>query len=154
MEVNDLYLSDFHLPFCTGCHNCIFIMEDKCPHDRIVKDVKDRILGSESVILATPGYMFSVQGKMENLLDHVAYNLHRPKYFKKPIFLLSGCSRWQRKGVFIPMEWSLFNMNYVQCYLASLYRLKGAAFQIAVGVEAERAGPHPCERSLAAGRTY
>jgi hypothetical protein len=103
-EVEYLYLTDVNLPFCTGCHNCIFIGEEKCPHHRIVKDIEDRMLASDGVILATPGYMFSVQGIMKNFLDHVAYNCHRPKYFGKPIFILSACSRWQEKGVFIPME--------------------------------------------------
>ncbi|TYQ15262.1 UNVERIFIED_CONTAM: NADPH-dependent FMN reductase [Acetivibrio alkalicellulosi] len=103
-EFEDLYLEDFKIDFCTGCHNCIFIGEDKCPHYNDVKAIEDKILVSDILILATPGYMFSVTGIMKNFLDHVAYNCHRPKYFSKKIFYISSCTKWQEKGVFIPMQ--------------------------------------------------
>jgi multimeric flavodoxin WrbA len=104
LEFEYLYMADMDLPFCTGCHNCIFIGEDRCPHYRTVKVIEDRLLAADGVILATPGYMFSVQGYMKNFLDHVAYNCHRPKYFGKPIFFLSAATKWQMKSVFAPME--------------------------------------------------
>ena len=99
-----LYLSDYPLDFCVGCHNCIFSGEAKCPHYMKVKAIEDRLLTANGVILATPGYMFSVTGIMKNFLDHVAYNCHRPKYFGKKAFLISSCTQWQEKGVFIPMQ--------------------------------------------------
>lgn len=103
-EFEYLYLHDYNIDFCTGCHNCIFIGEDKCPHYSDVKLIEDKILYSDVVILATPGYMFSVTGIMKNFLDHVAYNCHRPKYFGKKAFLISSCTKWQEKSVFSPME--------------------------------------------------
>lgn len=99
-----LYLYDHKLDFCTGCHNCIFIGEEACPHHLNVKLIEDRILGSDAVVLASPGYMFSVTGIMKNFLDHVAYNCHRPKYFGKKAFLISSCTKWQEKSVFTPMK--------------------------------------------------
>ena len=48
--------------------------------------------------------MFSVSGLMKNFLDHVAYNCHRPKYFRKKAYLISSCTKWQEKTVFTPME--------------------------------------------------
>ena len=39
-----LYLSDYPIDFCVGCHNCIFIGEDKCPHYDGVKAIEDKIL--------------------------------------------------------------------------------------------------------------
>ncbi|MCX7710655.1 MAG: flavodoxin family protein [Clostridia bacterium] len=99
-----LYLSDYDIDFCTGCHNCIFIGEDRCPHFLVVKSIEDRMLSADAVILATPGYMFSVTGIMKNFLDHVAYNCHRPKYFGRKAFLISSCTKWQEKSVFAPMQ--------------------------------------------------
>jgi len=99
-----LYLSDYGLPFCTGCHNCIYIGEEKCPHYNIVKEIEQKMLDSDAVILASPGYMYSVTGIMKNFLDHVAYNCHRPKYFGKKIMLISSCTKWLTKSVFTPME--------------------------------------------------
>jgi multimeric flavodoxin WrbA len=104
LEFEYLYLADLNFPFCTGCHNCIFIGEDKCPHYGVVKGIEERMMAADGVVLATPGYMFSVQGYMKNFLDHVAYNCHRPKYFGKPIYFLSAATKWQKKSVFAPME--------------------------------------------------
>ncbi|MBU5484597.1 NAD(P)H-dependent oxidoreductase [Clostridium sp. MSJ-11] len=110
-----LYLSDYTIDFCTGCHNCIFIGEDKCREYKNVKAIEDKILSSDGIILASPGYMFSVTGIMKNFLDHVAYNCHRPKYFGKKAYIISSCTKWQEKGVFIPMEtWvSAAGFNFV-----------------------------------------
>lgn len=103
-DIEYLYLSDFNLDFCTGCHNCIMIGEVKCPHYEVVKAIEDRIMIADTIILATPGYMFSVTGIMKNLLDHLAYNCHRPKYFDKKLFLIGNLQSMQKKGVFIPLE--------------------------------------------------
>lgn len=103
-EFEYLYLSDYPLDFCVGCHNCIFTGQDKCPHHPVVKAMEDKMIAADGIILATPGYMFSVTGIMKNFLDHVAYNCHRPKYFGKKAFLISSCTKWQVKGVFIPLQ--------------------------------------------------
>lgn len=99
-----LYLSDYDIGFCTGCHNCIFVGEDKCPHHGTIKQIEDRILDSDVLVLASPGYMYSVTGIMKSFLDHVAYNCHRPKYFGKRAFLIGCCTKWLEKGVMLPME--------------------------------------------------
>jgi len=99
-----LYLSDYTIDFCVGCHNCIFFGEDKCPHHARVKPLEDILLAADGIVLASPGYMFSVTGRMKNFLDHVAYNCHRPKYFGKKAYLLSACTKWQESSVFKPLE--------------------------------------------------
>ncbi|MCW3490487.1 flavodoxin family protein [Dethiobacter alkaliphilus] len=103
-EIEYLYLSDYEIDFCVGCHNCFFIGEEKCLSHPEVKKIEDKLLAADAVILATPGYMFSVTGIMKNFLDHVAYNCHRPKYFGKKAYLISSCTKWQEKSVFAPME--------------------------------------------------
>jgi len=99
-----LYLSDAGIEFCVGCHNCILLGEKKCPHYQKVRLVEEKMMDADVVILASPGYMFSVTGVMKNFLDHVAYNCHRPKYFNKKMMLIGNFTKWQKKGVFIPME--------------------------------------------------
>ncbi len=100
----DLYLEDYKIDFCNGCHNCIMFGEDKCPQYSVIKTIEDKILFSDILILASPGYMFSVTGIMKNFLDHVAYNCHRPKYFGKKIFIVSNSTKWQEASVSKPME--------------------------------------------------
>lgn len=99
-----LYLSDYLTEFCIGCHNCIFVDEKKCPHYLDVAMIESKIMDADGLVMATPGYMFSVTGIMKNFLDHVAYNCHRPKYFHKKVYLIANCTKWQAKSVFTPME--------------------------------------------------
>lgn len=114
-EVEYLYLSDYTIDFCTGCHKCIFDDENKCPHHIEVKKIEDKIMNSDGLILASPGYMFSVTGIMKNFLDHVAYNCHRPKYFHKKAYIIANCTRWQEKSVFAPMEIWLAGSGFTVC---------------------------------------
>ena len=98
------YLYDSELEYCVGCHNCIFLGEKKCPHYQKVHDIEKKMLDADVVLLASPGYMFSVTGVMKVFLDHVAYNCHRPKYFDKKMVLIGNFTKWQEKSVFTPME--------------------------------------------------
>jgi len=99
-----LYIADSKIEYCVGCHNCIMLGEKKCPHYYSVSQIEKKMLEADVVILASPGYMFSVTGVMKTFLDHVAYNCHRPKYFNKKLILIGNLTKWQKDGVFIPME--------------------------------------------------
>ena len=103
-NLEKVFLEDESLDYCTGCHNCFSIGEHACPHSSDVQRIESRITGADVVILASPGYMFSVTGRMKSFLDHVAYNCHRPRYFGKRIFYISACTKWQEKSVFTPMQ--------------------------------------------------
>lgn len=104
VEFETLYLGDYPIDFCKGCHNCIFVSETKCPHYEKVKIIEDKMLSSDGVIFISPGYMFSVTGIMKNFLDHIAYNCHRPKYFGKKAFIIAVTTDMVKKGVYIPLE--------------------------------------------------
>ncbi len=103
-QIEDLYLSDYPVDFCIGCHNCIMLGEEKCPHYDSVKKIEEKILESDITVLSSPGYMFSITGIMKNFLDHVAYNCHRPKYFGKKIFYIGNCTKWQNETLITPMS--------------------------------------------------
>jgi multimeric flavodoxin WrbA len=113
-EIEYLYLLDYKIDFCTGCHNCIFVGEENCAHYLEVKKIEDKIFNADGLVLASPGYMFSVTGIMKNFLDHVAYNCHRPKYFYKKAYLIANCTKWQEKSVFIPMETWINGAGFTQ----------------------------------------
>ncbi len=104
IQIEYLYVADAGIEFCVGCHNCIMLGEKKCPHYQKVRLVEEKMMSADTVILASPGYMFSVTGVLKNFLDHVAYNCHRPKYFGKKMILIGNFTKFQEKGVFIPME--------------------------------------------------
>ncbi|HPO49818.1 MAG TPA: NAD(P)H-dependent oxidoreductase [Spirochaetota bacterium] len=104
VDFETLFLSDYPIDFCKGCHNCIFLGEDKCPHREKVKIIEDKMLEADGVIFISPGYMFSVTGIMKNFLDHIAYNCHRPKYYGKKAFIIAITTKMVRKGVYLPLE--------------------------------------------------
>ena len=104
VDFETLNLSDYPIDFCKGCHNCIFLGEEKCPHYEKVKVIEDKMLQADGVLFISPCYMFSVTGIMKNLLDHIAYNCHRPKYYGKKAFIIAVATKFVKKGVFLPME--------------------------------------------------
>ncbi|MBN1624490.1 MAG: flavodoxin family protein, partial [Clostridia bacterium] len=114
-EVEYIYPADYKIEFCVGCHNCIFLGETKCPHHTQYAPIEKKLMEADGVILASPGYMFSVTGVLKNFLDHVAYNCHRPKYFGKKAYVLGNFTKWQEKSVFTPMETWLSGAGFEVC---------------------------------------
>lgn len=114
-EVEYVYPADYKIDFCVGCHNCILLGETKCPHHTQYAPIEKKLMEADGVILASPGYMFSVTGVLKNFLDHVAYNCHRPKYFNKKAYVLGNFTKWQKKSVFTPMENWLSGAGFEVC---------------------------------------
>ncbi len=114
-EIEYIYPADYKIDFCVGCHNCIFLGETKCPHHTQYAPIEKKLMEADGVILASPGYMFSVTGVLKNFLDHVAYNCHRPKYFGKKAYILGNFTKWQEKSVFTPMETWLLGAGFEVC---------------------------------------
>ena len=83
-----VFLHQFDLKLCRGCHLCISHGEEKCP----LKDDKDlliqKIEASDAVILASPNYVMNVSWLMKNFIDRFAYTLHRPKFFNQYFMIL------------------------------------------------------------------
>ncbi len=78
-----VFLKDYRLEYCRGCKMCFERGEDYCP----MKDDRDLLLEkmerSDGVIFASPTYAFQVSAQMKNLLDRIAFILHRPRFFRK-----------------------------------------------------------------------
>ena len=87
-----LFLKDTPLANCLGCHLCIKKGENFCP----LSDDRDLVLakmaGADGVIFVSPVYMFTITALMKNFVDHLAFLVHRPVFFKKPamIFIHRG----------------------------------------------------------------
>ncbi|MBD3194987.1 MAG: NADPH-dependent FMN reductase [Candidatus Lokiarchaeota archaeon] len=83
IEFEYIFLHNFHLEFCKGCHSCFNNGEEYCP----LKDDRDLLLekmeSADGVILASPNYAFQVSARMKNFLDRFAYFYHRPIFFGK-----------------------------------------------------------------------
>lgn len=99
-----IYLKDKDIRFCTGCHNCIFIGEDKCPIKDDMRGIEDKMMEADAVIFASPAYMMNVTAIMKNFLDRVAYNCHRPKYFGRKALLVANSSPFATKAAVRAMK--------------------------------------------------
>lgn len=78
-----VFLKDYHLDFCKGCKLCFDKGEEFCPLQDDRDLLIDKINQSDGVIFATPNYSFHVSASMKNLLDRIAFVLHRPRFFGK-----------------------------------------------------------------------
>lgn len=88
LEFDYLFLKDAGLELCRGCFACISRGEDKCPLKDSQADIEKRILASDGIILASPGYAMNVPWLMKNFIDRFAYSLHRPKFVNQKLMLI------------------------------------------------------------------
>ncbi|MCK4797487.1 MAG: NAD(P)H-dependent oxidoreductase [Spirochaetes bacterium] len=50
VNIDYLFLRDYSLDFCTGCHNCIFKGENYCPHYLKIKEIEDKMIAVDGII--------------------------------------------------------------------------------------------------------
>ena len=78
-----VFLKEYRMEYCRGCKLCFDRGEEHCP----VKGDRDRLLAkineSDGVIFAAPNYAFQIPAVMKNVLDHLAFIFHRPRFFGK-----------------------------------------------------------------------
>jgi len=90
IDIEYVFLKDYHLEYCRGCKSCFVKGEEFCP----LKDDRDILLekmnNSDGIIFATPNYSFQVSALMKTFLDRLGFVLHRPRFFGKA-FTAVGC---------------------------------------------------------------
>jgi len=100
-----IFLKNEDIRTCTGCHQCIFTGEARCPlKNDAVADIVSRMEAADAVVFASPGYMMNVTGIMKQFLDRVAYNCHRPRFFRQKALLVANSSQWATKETIKAME--------------------------------------------------
>lgn len=80
-------LSDYEIKECTGCERCI--KDDICPINDDMKELMEKLIASDGVILSTPVYMGNVSGRLKTFLDRTCRWFHRPALVAKPVLLVS-----------------------------------------------------------------
>ena len=89
IEFVDIELRKEEIPYCKGCFLCIYKGEDKCPHNEKIKAIAKEIENSDAVIITSPVYSMQISGLLKNYIDHMSYNFHRPKFFKKKALVIT-----------------------------------------------------------------
>lgn len=69
---------------CKGCLNCF--QEGRCPLDSSdsMKDIKEKLLGSDFIIFASPVFLHNVNGDMKTFIDRITYWTHLLRLNGKP----------------------------------------------------------------------
>ena len=89
IKFHELTLSDLKLPLCCGCSNCFRTGHKSCPHNKQVQMVLDELEACDGFIFAASCYQGALPAISKNLTDHLAFLLHRPRYFKKKALAIS-----------------------------------------------------------------
>jgi multimeric flavodoxin WrbA len=87
LELEEIFLSQHQIGFCTGCATCLetgacWVRDD---YNSVVRSV----LEADAVILASPVYFFNVTAQMKTFLDRSLGYGHRPRGDWKPGLALS-----------------------------------------------------------------
>lgn len=119
-QFTDLFLPADFGEFCTGCTQCIFYDEKKCPHFNSLRKITAALDAADVIILASPVYVFHATGAMKALLDHYCYRWmsHRPEpsMFRKQAVCITTAAAAGMKSANKDMADSLFNWGIPKIY--------------------------------------
>jgi multimeric flavodoxin WrbA len=87
LELEEIFLSQHQIGFCTGCATCL--ETEGCWVRDDYKSVVRSVLEADAVILASPVYFFNVTAQMKTFLDRSLGYGHRPQRGWKPGLALS-----------------------------------------------------------------
>lgn len=125
----EISLLKLNIPFCIGCEKCFREGESVCPHYEKIREVSHKIEISDGVIILCPTYSLGVSAVTKNLIDHMSYNYHRPRFFGKKVMIIcttlgKGAKECRKYLHDVFMFWG-FNRTYnLDFAIASMPHLK------------------------------
>jgi len=87
--IEEIHLGQHKIPFCSGCFSCFERGEDACPHHDAVKPIAQAIESADALIVLTPAYSLAPTALLKNMIDHLSYYFHRPRFFGRKALVLS-----------------------------------------------------------------
>ena len=116
VEFCEVHLSEIDLPFCTGCSNCFRKGHKFCPHYKKVQPIIDTIEECDAVIFSVPCFQGHLPGIMKNFTDHMAFMLHRPRYFTKKALIISTTGGVSAESTTKALAATLPGWGFNKCY--------------------------------------
>ncbi|AQR96632.1 flavodoxin family protein [Clostridium saccharoperbutylacetonicum] len=80
-----IFLKDYRIEDCKGCDMCFKRSEKFCPCEDDLNKIKEKLLNSDGIILATPVYAYQVPAPLKRVFDRLSYLFHRQELVGKPI---------------------------------------------------------------------
>ena len=129
VEFREVHLSDINLPFCTGCSNCFRRGHRTCPHNPIVQPIMDCIEDSDAVIFSVPCFQGHLPGILKNFTDHMAFMLHRPRYFTKKALIISTTGGVSARSTTKAYADAVAGWGFNKCYQLPVTALSWNAYK-------------------------
>jgi multimeric flavodoxin WrbA len=92
IEFEEISLHEINIPYCQGCSLCLYDDEKLCPHSETISEIEKKISSADGLIFGLPVYVMNVCGEVKNLIDHLAYSVHRPRFFKQDVLIVATTS--------------------------------------------------------------
>lgn len=86
-------LSNKEMKFCLGCDSCKNNLKKHCVlNDYITNSVYQKLLNTDTIVIASPMYMSNINGILKNLIDRMNPFYHHHELFdgKKVYLVLTG----------------------------------------------------------------
>lgn len=116
IEFKEMHLSEINLPFCLGCSNCFRKGHSFCPHNKKLQPIIDMIEESDAVIFSVPCFQGHLPGILKNFTDHMAFMLHRPRYFRKKALIISTTGGVAADSTTKALASTLSGWGFNKCY--------------------------------------
>ncbi|MHB8061235.1 MAG: flavodoxin family protein [Ruminiclostridium sp.] len=125
----EIHLKDANFPFCTGCSLCFRKGHTFCPHNEIVQVIMDKIAESDGLIFAAPTYNMQMPAMTKNLIDHLSFALHRPRYFNKKAMIITTTGGVGAKNATKTLAGTLAGIGFNRCYQLPVNALSYNAYK-------------------------
>jgi len=66
-EVEKIFIRDKKINFCTGCYACK--KDGDCIQKDDMAEILDKMMSADVILMATPAYFYTMNGKMKTLID-------------------------------------------------------------------------------------
>lgn len=83
VDVEYLFVSDLNIGLCKGCCACLTKGDDYCPNKDDIKIIEEKLLSADGVIILSPVYAMNMPAGLKNIIDRIAYTMHRPRFFNQ-----------------------------------------------------------------------
>jgi len=134
VDFEEINLLKADIPFCIGCQKCFIEGEEACPHYEKIHEISHKIETSDGVIILSPAYSLGVSAVVKNLIDHMSYNYHRPRFFGKKVMIICttlgrGAKECRKYLHDVFMFWGFnhtYNLDFAMAFMPELKPSKKA----------------------------
>lgn len=129
VEFDEIHLDKISIPFCCGCSLCFRKGHEFCPHNQYIQPIMDKILQCDSFIISASCYQGAVPSICKNLTDHLAFLIHRPRYFYKKALAISTTGGVSAGSVTKSIANTLAGWGVNRCYQLPIIALSWNDYQ-------------------------